>query len=63
MVIQALFVIAVLGGLASANAASLALHERAGLRVVATYRRHSKPDGEWRDCVIVEKLIGDGAAP
>ncbi len=40
------------------NAASLALHERAGFRVVGVYRRHGKLDGEWRDCVIVEKLLG-----
>ncbi len=43
------------------NTASLALHERAGFRVVGVYRRHGKLDGEWRDCVIVEKLIGDAA--
>lgn len=41
------------------NTASLALHARAGFRVVGVYRRHGKLDGEWRDCVIVEKLIGD----
>jgi L-amino acid N-acyltransferase YncA len=44
------------------NTASLALHERAGFRVVGVYRRHGKLDGEWRDCVIVEKLLGDAAA-
>jgi L-amino acid N-acyltransferase YncA len=43
------------------NVASIALHERAGFRVVGIYHRHSKLDGQWRDCVIVEKLIGDGA--
>jgi phosphinothricin acetyltransferase len=43
------------------NTASLALHERAGFRAVGTYRRHGKLDGEWRDCVIVEKLIGEAA--
>jgi L-amino acid N-acyltransferase YncA len=43
------------------NAASLALHERAGFRVVGIYRRHGKLDGAWRDCVIVEKLLGDAA--
>ena len=45
------------------NAASLSLHERAGFRVVGVYRRHGKLDGEWRDCVIVEKLIGEAAEP
>ena len=39
------------------NTASLALHERCGFRVVGVYRRHGKLDGEWRDCVIVEKLL------
>jgi L-amino acid N-acyltransferase YncA len=43
------------------NAASLALHERAGFQVVGVYRRHGRLDGEWRDCVIVEKLLGDAA--
>ena len=40
------------------NTASLTLHERAGFRVVGVYRRHGKLDGTWRDCVIVEKLLG-----
>ncbi len=43
------------------NAASLALHERCGFRIVGTYRRHGKLDGNWMDCVIVEKLLGDAA--
>jgi phosphinothricin acetyltransferase len=45
------------------NVASLALHERAGFRVVGVYHRHGKLDGEWRNCVIVEKLIGEAAEP
>jgi phosphinothricin acetyltransferase len=40
------------------NAPSLALHERVGFRVVGVYYRHGKLDGQWRDCVIVEKLLG-----
>jgi phosphinothricin acetyltransferase len=43
------------------NTASLALHERVGFRVVGVYRRHGQLDGEWRDCVIVEKLLGRAA--
>jgi L-amino acid N-acyltransferase YncA len=39
------------------NTASLALHERCGFRVVGVYRRHGRLDGEWRDCVIVERLL------
>jgi L-amino acid N-acyltransferase YncA len=43
------------------NRASLVLHERAGFRVVGVYRRHGKLEGAWRDCVIVEKLLGPAA--
>jgi phosphinothricin acetyltransferase len=43
------------------NQASLALHERLGFRVVGVYRRHGRLDGVWRDCVIVEKLLGEAA--
>jgi L-amino acid N-acyltransferase YncA len=43
------------------NTASLALHERVSFQVVGVYRRHGKIDGVWRDCVIVEKLVGDAA--
>jgi phosphinothricin acetyltransferase len=39
------------------NAASLALHARCGFRVVGVYRRHGKLGDEFRDCVIVEKLL------
>jgi len=41
------------------NAPSLALMTRMGFREVGTYRRHGKLDGQWRDCVIVERLLGD----
>jgi len=43
------------------NAASVALHEHCGFRVVGVYRRHAKLDGTWRDCVIVERLLGEAA--
>ena len=39
------------------NTASLALHERCGFRTVGVYRRHGRLDGQWRDCVIVERLL------
>jgi hypothetical protein len=42
------------------NRASLILHQRAGFRVVGVYRRHGRLAGEWRDCVIVERLLGRG---
>jgi hypothetical protein len=43
------------------NRASLVLHGRAGFRVVGVYRRHGRLDGEWRNCVIVERLLGEAA--
>jgi phosphinothricin acetyltransferase len=43
------------------NAASLALHARAGFRTVGVHHRHGRLDGVWRDCIIVEKLLGEAA--
>jgi L-amino acid N-acyltransferase YncA len=43
------------------NQASLRVHERVGFRQVGVYRRHGKLDGEWRDCVIIERLLGEAA--
>ena len=45
------------------NTASLALHEKCGFRVVGIYQRHGKLEGEWRDCVIVERLLVDSPEP
>ncbi len=41
------------------NTASLVLHERCGFRVVGVYQRHGRLDGQWRDCVIVERPLGE----
>lgn len=43
------------------NVASLAVHRKVGFREVGIYRRHGKLEGVWRDCVIVEKLLGEAA--
>jgi len=45
------------------NVASVALHERCGFRVVGVYQRHGKLEGQWRDCVIVERLLGEALPP
>jgi phosphinothricin acetyltransferase len=45
------------------NEASLALCRTLGFREVGVYRRHARLHGEWRDCVIVEKLIGEAQSP
>jgi L-amino acid N-acyltransferase YncA len=43
------------------NTASRALMAKVGFREVGLYRRHGKLDGAWRDCVIVERLLGEAA--
>jgi L-amino acid N-acyltransferase YncA len=43
------------------NAASRALHRAAGFDEVGIQRRHGRLDGEWRDCVLVERLLGEAA--
>ena len=43
------------------NAASLALHRRAGFTEVGVQRRHGRLDGEWKDTVLVERLLGEAA--
>lgn len=43
------------------NTASRALMVKVGFREVGVYRRHGKLDGVWRDCVIVERLLGEAA--
>jgi L-amino acid N-acyltransferase YncA len=44
------------------NAASLALARASGFREVGVHRRHGKLDGEWKDTVVVERLIGEAAS-
>jgi len=39
------------------NRASLRMIAALGFREVGVYRRHGQLDGEWRDVVIVEKLL------
>jgi phosphinothricin acetyltransferase len=40
------------------NVASRRLCAALGFRELGVYRRHAKLDGTWRDCVIVERLLG-----
>jgi phosphinothricin acetyltransferase len=40
------------------NAASLAAHRAAGFFEVGIQPRHGVLDGEWKDCVLVERLLG-----
>ncbi len=41
------------------NAASRAMLAAVGFREVGTYVRHVRMNGEWRDVVVVEALLGD----
>ena len=44
------------------NAASVALVRAAGCREVGVYRRHGQLDGEWRDVLVVERLLAQDAS-
>jgi L-amino acid N-acyltransferase YncA len=44
------------------NGASRAVHMAAGFEEVGVQRRHGRLDGEWKDCVLVERLLGEAAA-
>lgn len=39
------------------NTGSLALCRACGFETVGTHRRHGRLDGEWRDVVVVERLL------
>ncbi len=41
------------------NEGSLAAHYRAGFERIGVQRRHGRLDGEWKDCVLIEILLGD----
>jgi len=43
------------------NAPSRAIHTAAGFEEVGVQRRHGRLDGEWKDCVLVERLLGEAA--
>jgi len=41
------------------NSRSRGLCSKVGFREVGIYQRHGKLDGQWRDTVIVERLLGE----
>ncbi len=43
------------------NAPSIALAHHVGFQDVGWHARHARLDGEWRDVLIVERLLGDAA--
>jgi L-amino acid N-acyltransferase YncA len=40
------------------NAPSVALFRRHGFREVGVHHRHGRLDGEWRDVLLLERLLG-----
>ena len=42
------------------NTASRALLKGLGFEEIGIHRRHGLLGGRWRDCVIVERLLGKG---
>jgi L-amino acid N-acyltransferase YncA len=49
------------GRLFTSNAASVMLARRCAFREVGVYERHGRLDGEWKDLLIVERLLGEAA--
>ena len=49
------------GKVLTTNEASAALARRCGFQRVGVHRRHARLDGEWRDVLLVERLIGEAA--
>ena len=45
------------------NPASRAMLSGVGFREVETYIRHVRINGEWRDVVVVETLLGEARMP
>jgi L-amino acid N-acyltransferase YncA len=50
-----------LGKLFADNEASRRLVARHGFREVGIHVRHGRIDGDWRDVLVVERLLGDAA--
>jgi L-amino acid N-acyltransferase YncA len=40
------------------NTASLSLLAKLGFLQIGVHKRHSRLDGVWKDCVVVERLLG-----
>ena len=51
------------GKILTTNEASIALVRECGFREVGVHLRHGRLDGEWKDVLVVERLLGDAADP
>lgn len=52
----------VIGRLFTTNAASIGLAHACGFDDVGVHRRHGRVEDEWRDVLVVERLLGPAAA-
>jgi L-amino acid N-acyltransferase YncA len=50
-----------IGKIFTTNEPSIALVRSSGWREVGIHRRHGQLDGEWKDVMVVERLLGDAA--
>jgi L-amino acid N-acyltransferase YncA len=50
------------GKLFTGNLPSIELVRRCGFREVGVHHRHGQLDGEWRDVLLVERLLGPAAS-
>jgi L-amino acid N-acyltransferase YncA len=51
------------GKIFTTNGASIALVRQCGFRELGVNLRHGRLDGEWKDVVVVERLLGEAAGP
>lgn len=51
-----------IGRLFTTNGASIALVRGCDFREVGVHLRHGRLDGQWKDVLVVEKLLGDAAS-
>jgi L-amino acid N-acyltransferase YncA len=51
-----------IGRIFASNEPSMALFRSHGFREVGVHHRHSRLDGEWRDVLMVERLLGEALA-
>jgi L-amino acid N-acyltransferase YncA len=49
------------GKIFTSNEASIAMVRACGWREVGVHRRHGRLDGEWKDVLVVERLLGVAA--
>jgi L-amino acid N-acyltransferase YncA len=50
-----------IGKIFTSNAPSIALVKACRWQEVGVHRRHGRLDGEWKDVLVVERLLGDAA--